>query len=126
MELILNNNEVNNKDIEIHQLVTTENNPYFFSGEYAILDKNKIAFWEKLNDGEFIVIDSEGLTDEEFILVKVTFTNDLIRLQSPSDYYEYNKTFSIKTIKELNVRGKLIYCIRELSNTITTYYQIGA
>lgn len=117
--------DLSQDNIICSKIVTTKENPLFQSGDISIIYTNKINLWESLNNNDYIVINSNGLTTEEYLTVKVTFEDNFIRLSSPSNYFDYDKVFSISTIGDINVVGKLLYCIREMTSDLNTTLHLG-
>ncbi|GEK88925.1 hypothetical protein SAMN04488100_10566 [Alkalibacterium putridalgicola] len=119
MHLIINTPKLNIDDLIFSEVTTTNDNPYFTNGSIVAIDTNiKPDFWSTVQDGDFITIESNGLTSEKEMTVRVTKNNDTFMLKSTSSYFDFEKELTPDELDSIKVIGKVVFNFNSFDNDV--------
>lgn len=119
MRLMVNTPNINVDDLIFSKVTTTNDNPYFTTGSVMAIDTNvKPDFWSTLQDGDFITIESDGITTEKEMTVQVTKNEDTILLKSFSSYFVFEKELNISNLDSVKVLGKVVFSFNSFDKNV--------
>lgn len=119
MHLIIHTPYLSLDDLVFSEVATTDDNPYFTNGSVIAIDTNvKPDFWSTIENGDFVVIESNGLTSEKELTVRVTKKNNTLLLTSTSSYFEFEKVININNMDSIKVLGKVVFTFKSFDKDV--------
>ncbi|WP_225743333.1 S24 family peptidase [Marinilactibacillus sp. Marseille-P9653] len=119
MHLMINTPNLNIDDLIFSKVTTTNDNPYFTNGSIIAIDTNvKPDFWSTIQNGDFVTIESNGLTAEKEMTVQVTKKENTLLLKSTSSYFDFETELSITNLDSIKVVGKVVFSFKSFNDDV--------